>query len=89
MVFCVDKQVLWLDVPMADTILVYVSKSATHLVGVQLDKDVGHTLVVLGVRLAYPVHNAVQKQVAGLQKCKGCLCMQTGLRDGTHAIIAS
>ena len=55
-VLCVDQQVLRLDVPVADGVLVYVAQCTAHLVRVQLDKNGRHALVVLGVGLADPVH---------------------------------
>lgn len=51
-VLCVDQQVLRLDVSMTDAILVYMTQRAAHLIGVQLDKDGRHALIVLGVGFA-------------------------------------
>ena len=52
----VDQQILGLDVSVADACPVNVLEGPAHLISVQLDEDVGHALVVLGVVLADPVH---------------------------------
>lgn len=56
MVLSVDQQILWLDVPMADGVLVNVPQRSAHLVCVQLDKNGWHALVVFAVRFADPIH---------------------------------
>lgn len=55
-VLCIDQQVLGLNVPVADGILVYVAQRSAHLIRVQFHKDGWHALVVLGVGLGDPVH---------------------------------
>ena len=50
----VDQQVLRLDVAVADAVFVDVPEGAAHLVGVQLDKNGGHPLVVLAIGFADP-----------------------------------
>ena len=53
---CVDEQVLGLDIPMADPLLVDVVQGAAHLVHVQLHKHRGHALPALRIVLADAVH---------------------------------
>jgi hypothetical protein len=55
---CTD---LGLDVPVANANPVDGTQGPAHLVGVQLYKDIGHALVVLGVVLADPVDRVWHK----------------------------